>query len=183
MAILEEQLLDLGYTELFLRLSDEHLLAIWEPPNAPAQLAQLVLDDSASDEARFLAAEILFRKQENFPPQDSKERLGRLYAIALQNAQSGNLWGLPGYLDSLPAEHYVSLGESALATLMPLLDDEREVLYEGSREATYGNSYRYRVKDFAAFYISQILDIPYEVHVEPTERDAEIEPLRSDMPE
>jgi len=176
---LEKQLLDLGYTNLFLRLNEKDLYAIWEQANAPEQLARLVFDESASHEARFLAAEILFRKQETFPAQDSVERLAKLYAIALQNAQSGNLWGLPGHLDSLPAEHYVSLGESAIPTLIPLLRDEREVVYEGSWQATYGNRYRYRVKEFAAFYISQILDIPYEVHVEPTERDAEIERLRS----
>lgn len=176
---LEKQLLELGYTDLFLRLNDEHLSAIWKQDDAPEQLARLVFDESASHEARFLAAEILFRKQESFPAQDGVERLAKVYGIALQNAQIGNLWGLPGYLDGLAGEHYVSLGEPAIPTLIPLLRDEREVFYEGSREATYANAYRYRVKDFAAFYISQILDIPYEIHLKPTERDVEIERLRS----
>ena len=49
---------------------------------------------------------------------------------------------------------------------------------DGSKEATVGNGYQYRVKDFAAFYIAKIIDTPIAFHRDPADRDAAIEELR-----
>ena len=61
------------------------------------------------------------------------------------------------------------------------MDDDRRVYYAGSQEATFGNSYRYRVKDLAAFYISQIGNSPFEVDEAPRKRDEEIEKLKNTL--
>ncbi len=178
---IERLLLDAGYTNLFLRFNDDHIDDIWNRRGAAGHLEELVIDDSADIHARFLAAEILHAKQADYPPQSAETALASIYANALETTEMANLWGLPGELDAAPAKHFVALGEAAIPALSELLQNEREIIYAGSREATYGNSYNYRVKDVAAFYLSQILDIPYEVHLDPSERDSEIERLRLDM--
>jgi hypothetical protein len=176
------QLVDLGYLELFLRYDDQTLNGVWNQPNAPAELANLVMDSSASSQARFLAAEILFYKDKSYPSDAAKPTLAQIYATALVENYTGiaNPWGLPGYLDSV-GEHVVDLGDAAVPALVPLLDDETPLLYGGSQEATLGNSYGYRVKDMAAFFISRIKGIAYTVYQTAAERDAEIENLKTKL--
>jgi hypothetical protein len=89
----------------------------------------------------------------------------------------GNPWGLPGELDGDAGRHLVSLGEAAAVALEPLLDDERRVPYWGSQEATWGNSFAFRVKDFAAFFVSAIRGRPYVLHTDPSARDGDIQKL------
>jgi hypothetical protein len=38
--------------------------------------------------------------------------------------------------------------------------------YQGSKEATIGNAYGYRIKDFAAYYIGRILGVPLKYYPE-----------------
>ena len=60
-----------------------------------------------------------------------------------------------------------------------LLEDSNGlILYEGSQEATMGNSYQYRIKDIAAFYLSKITNIPIQFYQDFEKRDAEIERLK-----
>jgi hypothetical protein len=50
---------------------------------------------------------------------------------------------------------FVVLGEAAVPALVRLLDNAgTPLIYDGSKEATVGNADHYRVKDFAAFYLS-----------------------------
>ena len=42
-----------------------------------------------------------------------------------------------------------------------------------------GNSYAFRVKDFAAFFLSKIRGRPYVLHTDPAARDAYINALKS----
>jgi hypothetical protein len=141
------------------------------------------MDDSANPEARFLAAEILYDRASNFPPESVKAALAEIYTTALAQDYIGvaNPWGLPGSHEVV-GRHLVELGEVAVPKLIPLLDDETILLYEGSKEATLGNSYAYRVKDFAAYFISQIRGIDYPVHQTQAERDAEIDRLKTKLP-
>ena len=62
-----------------------------------------------------------------------------------------------------------------------LLSDEFLVVPGLSEEAIIGNSYGYRVNDFAAFFISQICHLPYVVDKRPQERDGEIDRLRASL--
>ena len=45
------------------------------------------------------------------------------------------------------------------------------------REATVGNGARYRIKDFAAFYLARLIRFSLPTHTDPAERDAEIAKL------
>ena len=182
MAGYADRLTSLGYAGLFLSLDDGPLTAFWHEAGTPEALAQLSADSSADAEARFLAAEVLFRKHPDYPAEPHRAALAPVYAEALRRSRLANIWGMPGELDGPAGQHLVALGEPAVPALAPLLDDMRQVFYSGSEEATVGNSYRYRVKDFAAFFISQILRLPYTVHQTPQERDTEIERLRAALP-
>jgi len=129
-------------------------------------------------DVRFLAAEVLFWKMPGYPPEDDRSPLAPVYAAALRAARMGNPWGLPGELDGPSGQHVVQLGAPAVADLIPLLGDSRRVPYAGSQDATFGNSYAYRVKDFAAFFIARVRNLPYTVHEDPRARDSEIDELR-----
>jgi hypothetical protein len=178
MTEIANRLTGLGYNGLFLTLDNAQLDALWATQGAPEALTQLASDPGADSAARFLAAEVLFRKQRSYPPKAAHTDLAAVYAEALRQARLANIWGMPGQLDGPAGQHLVALGEPAAAALIPLLDDSRRVIYGGSEEATEGNSYAYRVKDFAAFFISQIRKLRYSVDKTPAQRDAAIERLR-----
>ncbi len=178
---LADRLMAIGYIGLFQGPDEEALRTLWNEPGVPEALATLAGDPEAPTLARFLAAEILFDKQEKYPPEEQKKQLASVYATALaQNfTEAANTWGLPGILGGLAGEHFEALGGAAIPELASLLDDDRRVYYEGSQEATLGSSYGYRVKDLAAFYISKIRNIPFELDEDPIKRDKEIEKLKS----
>jgi hypothetical protein len=175
-----KKLTDLGFIELFHRLTPEALESIWNLPGAAKTLEQVAVNPDVSKLASFLAAEILFRKQADYPPAQAKQQLAETYAIALASnyPQLTNAWGMPGRLDGLAGQHLVALGEAIVPDLNPLLKNATAMIYSGSREASEGNRFHYRVKDFAAFFISQILGLHFEVHEDPSRRDEEIKRLQ-----
>jgi len=177
---LADELSGLGYLELFLRLDDTALDQIWQQPGAPEELRRLALRSDTPSLSGFLAAEVLFTRDPTFPAPAERGVLASLYAEALRQNMTGmaNPWGLPGDLDGPVAAHVLALGDAAVETLTLLLDDEADLQYGGSEEATVGNSYNYRVKDEAAALIAELIGVPYPVHLDPQDRDAEIGLLR-----
>lgn len=180
--ILCRRLTAIGYVELF-EGSDEELSSIWNQKQAPDRLAEIVRDDSAPSLARFIAAEILFDKLETFPQQEVREQVAELYALALADnyTETGNTWGLPGSFEGFTGEHVLSLTDAAVPALRPLLGNASRIYYEGSKEATLGNSCQYRVKDLAAFYLSVLNNIPLELDPDPVKRDTAIATLQAAM--
>jgi hypothetical protein len=160
----------------------QHELAVervWSQPGNPAALEALVRDPAAPPKARFLAAEVLFAKDVFFIDRVGRPLVARLYAEALAKRYTphGNAWGLLWEDDGLgeAGGRFLVLGSEAIPALAELLDDDTVVAdYEGSEEATLGNRARYRVKDFAAYYISRIRGEALPVHGDPAARDGEI---------
>ncbi|MCB1943926.1 MAG: hypothetical protein KDI53_18075 [Candidatus Accumulibacter sp.] len=179
---LAAELATLGYVDLFMRADTEHQDRLWNRPNGSLELEALAVGPGVPWEARFLAAEVLFRKQAGFPRKDQRDTLAPAYVEALRNASMANPWGLPGELDGSAGQHLVSLGEGAAVELAGLLDDARRLPYWGSQEATWGNSFAFRVKDFAAFFLSVIRGQPYLLHTDPDARDADIRKLARSPP-
>lgn len=148
------------------------------------QLLDDVLDDPAvPDEARFIAAEVFFRKDISFMQRHSPAKIAAIYANALRNDFTGmaNSWGLLyDHQDDGPVGiAFLTIGEKAIPALCALLDDETTPLrYQGSIEAAVGNGYGYRTKDFAAYYIERILGKPLRFHRDTAARDEEIERLK-----
>ena len=162
--------------------------AFWSEPNSRQNLENLVRDTSASPLARFLACEVLFEKEFLFIGSVGPEVIAPVYTYALQNNLTGlaNSWGLLyEHNDVGPVgSNLTTLGQEALPAILELLNDERVLLeYEGSEEATVGNAYKFRIKDFAAYYISKITRKPLAYHADTAARDKAIEALRATLNE
>ena len=177
---LANQLSELGYIGLFQQADEGALESIWNTPGAPGVLETLALSPQAPMLPRFLATEVLFYKE---GPRLEEQKLARVYAAALANnfTETANPWGLPGVLEGLAGEHLLAIGEPMVPELLHLLDNDQRVYYEGSKEATLGHHHGYRVKDLAAYYISKIRHIPFEMDEDPRERDQKIEMLKDSL--
>jgi hypothetical protein len=173
-------LLDEGYVGLFMRSDESAAEKIWNRAGSPDRLHDLALHSAGPSLARFLAAEVLFVKDLEFPPAQARELLAGLYAQALAGGFTvmANPWGLPGALDGPVVVHLLSLGDAVLQPLSHLLDDDAELSYSGSKEATVGNSFGFRVKDLAATVICATLGLPFQSTRDRTSRDALIAQLR-----
>jgi hypothetical protein len=177
---LAARLTELGYQELFLFLDRSSLQELWTSPGGPARLRDVAEDPAADPSARFLAAEAVWERDPADPPRAAD--LGAVYAAALRDATTGvaNPWGLPGAGNGVVAGHVAALDpRSAAPPFVALLADDAEVLYAGSQEATDGNRYRYRVKDIAAELVARLLGLPYDVLLDPADRDTAIDRLRT----
>jgi hypothetical protein len=162
---------------------DNSISAIWSQPGNPQLLEDILNDPQASGRARLIAAEVLFAKDFSFIDRTSRPGLARLYAEALVKRYTGhaNAWGLlwDGNDAGPVGGRFILLGADAIPALVALLEDDTVVdWYAGSEEATVGNGYKYRIKDFAAFYLSRIVVKPIAFHAQPADRDREIATLR-----
>jgi len=190
LAGLSRKLLELGFRDLFLRMDEDQIDALWTA--SAADLARLVRATGEDPQARFLAAEILFRKHPGFPGADLRPVLAPIYAEAVaQTGRTtgpwqlrGNQWGFLYQGDDVGplGRHLLALGADAAAALRPLLDNRDHVLYEGSQEATLGNSLMYRVNDVAAYYLGRLVSRPVAFHRDLKDRDAEIQRLARSLP-
>jgi len=170
-----------GYGALFQSTDELMLDAVWNDPLYREVLPLLVVDREQEPLVRFLAAEIMFSRDDSYPPEEHRTALPGIYAQALADnfAGTANAWGIPGLLDGVLGEHVMALGESAVPVFSPLLQDERRVYYAGSKEATYADAWSFRVKDLAAYYISQIRNFPFPVEQSSAERDRTIRHLQT----
>lgn len=181
---LAEKLLSGHYGALFYYPQREMTIdRIWSEPGNPEALKGLVKDTGASGKARFLAAEVLFARDVFFIDIVGRPMVARLYGEALAHGYTGlaNSWGLLWEHDDVGevGSRFLVLGEAAVPVLTELLDDATVVdTYEGSEEATVGNRYRFRIADFASYYLSRITGIPVPFHRDPAQRPAEIAQLK-----
>ena len=166
-------------------IHDQIIVDIWSEAGGVAPLKAIVINEEAPTKARLLACEVLMQNDFTFlRDEDVKiDRVAAIYTDALVNntTDMANSWGLLyKHRDEGPIGiMLVMLGEEAIPELVKLLDNETIHLYDGSKEATIGNSYRFRVKDFAAYYICRIKNIEAVYHETHAARDTEIEKLKT----
>lgn len=182
-----QKLTEREFGEFFIYpMHDETIDEIWSDPSRH-QLLDNVLDDPASsDEAKFLACEVFFKKDILFMQRHSPEKVAEIYAKALSNDFTGmaNSWGLlyEHQDEGTVGIAFLTIGARAIPALSKLLDDDRTHLtYEGSIEATVGNGYGYRIKDFAAYYIGRILGTPLKYYPSLADRDEQINALKKQL--
>jgi hypothetical protein len=192
--IMQTQISDLAhklttgaYGDFFVSSAPDHTIErVWADPQNRPVLEALVADAGQSMAARFLAAEVLFTRDFTFTARVGAALVGEIYARALEQNLTGmaNSWGLLyEQRDAGPVGiRFVMLGEPAVPALSRLLDnDSAQLVYAGSKEATVGNGYRYRVKDFAAYYLGEIRRVPVMFHQELAARDHEIARLKEQL--
>jgi hypothetical protein len=153
--------------------------AVWQGGARRTELEQVAGDASRSPLERLLAAEVLWRCD---APRAS---FGEIYARALVISSAdlpANLWGFLYYDDDdgpLGAR-LLATGDAAVPELIRLLDDPAPMAYEGSRDAMLGNSFHYRVKDAAGYFLAKIRGVDITFHTDQEARDSELERLRAD---
>jgi len=162
-------------------IQDQIINTVWEAAGADI-LKKILIDKEAPMKARFLVSEVLFTKSFGFVVEVGEELVAKIYANAMANNLTGmaNSWGLLyEYNDEGPVGiNWLLLREAAIPELFKLLDNETIHMYHGSEEATIGNGYQFRVKDFAAYYICKIKNIEAVYHETHAARDIEIEKLK-----
>jgi hypothetical protein len=182
---LAEKLISREYGEFFIYpMHDETIDKIWENTNDHALFDNILSDSSINFEAKFLVCEIFFRKDILFMQRHDPEYIAEIYAQALVQNYTGmaNSWGLlyKENDDGTVGVAFVIIGEKSIPALVGLLDNESQSLeYLGSIESTIGNSYKYRIKDFAAYYLGRILAKPLEYFSDYQKRDEQIESLKA----
>jgi hypothetical protein len=174
---LQTRLRELGYLELFQRMDERAVTALWKDPDA---LVRLALDGDADPLARFLAADIDLENDPSRFSEEDRHAIAHVYADALreQVTSSANEWSFPDGFAGRAGGHLIALGTAAVAALRPLLDDDKRVTYEGSQEGMFGRSYQFRIKDLAALFVSKILGHPFPDDKNPRVRDAAIATLK-----
>jgi len=101
---------------------------------------------------------------------------------ALKSSKWLNDWGSLSPSESFDGESARALletGRAALAFLAPILNDSKDALLFGSKEATASTVYSYRRKDFAYRYASLILEHSPSFSSDVKERDKRIESLKA----
>jgi hypothetical protein len=185
---IEKELIDLGYRSLFRFLHADVDNKIWKSGANQDKLKNIIFKSKGSLLGRFLAAETL-RYYKVDLDDTYNEKLGEIYVYALEKSNMddddfigipANSWGFLYRNDDAGnlGQKLIRYGEIVIPDLIKLLDIQGKVLYIGSQDATIGNSYQYRIKDFAAFYISKIKDIPMTFYQDLEKRDLEIERLK-----
>jgi hypothetical protein len=163
---------------------DPQVSAVWaEFPDARAYVA-LVEDVRRPAAVRFAAALMLRSEGEAQFKLADPHAIAQVFAAALQHNLAGYAfsWGwlwAPGDALGLLGQVFVEIGRPAERALEPLLDDATaRDTYLGSEEATEMAMRRYRVKDFAAFYLARIAnrELPWEPDL--ARRDEQIARLR-----
>lgn len=158
---------------------------VWAEAEGVAPLKAVVLDKKATTKARLIAHEILLKKEFTYLRDKDVDisSIAQIYAAALAENSTGmaNSWGLLYEHDDMgPVGYFFGhLGEEGLIALVHLLDNTTSHQYHGSEEATVGNAYKFQVRDFAAYYISRILNVPSPYQAKRADRDQEIERLRA----
>jgi len=111
--------------------------------------------------------------------------LYRLDTDACYNAWGLHIYGEDGHIASGLGREAVALGDAMVPGLAARLDDRREGFIEGSEDATIASIYGWRVCDYAAIMLVEILgedagDLRSE---DPAARDRRIEELKARLGE
>jgi hypothetical protein len=113
---------------------------------------------------------------------DDKSYLGvpselraKILTNALERSKYFNVWGLPNFYLEDTSRAMVETGRSAAPELKRMLSDTRPAPVFGSQEAMVYQQYKYRVCDYALFFLEQIAGKQdFRLPVSPAERDAVI---------
>jgi hypothetical protein len=190
-----KHLKEAGYSGLFQYGERSLADSIWLEGKNRNFLVQIVLNSELEDYVRLLATEVLYSKSTDFPRVDLQEALAYIYSQALMASGksskffiAGNQWGYMYFSDKSGisdygnmGKHLIDTGKAAIPYLVKLLNNGEMLEYEGSQEATLGNSLKYRIKDAAAYYIGKMTSIAVQFYTNFPERDAEIERLKEKL--
>jgi hypothetical protein len=101
------------------------------------------------------------------------ETRAKVLTDALQASKTFNTWGLPNVYLQDASNAMVEAGRSAVPALERLLHETRPAPLFGSKEYMLAQQYKYRLCDYALFFLKRIGgDVQFKVPTSPEERDA-----------
>lgn len=182
-----QKLIDYAWGEMFYYPSHEEIIdSIWDDSHEGDLLDKILWDKNIDKKARFITCEVFFRKDVFFMERHPAEEISGIYTNALINDYTGmaNSWGLL-YEEQDDGEvgiAFLTIGLESIPSLFSLLDNtDVSLMYHGSEEATIGNSRKYRIKDFAAYYLGGLLEIPLVFYTDCKKRDEQIDELKKEI--
>ena len=157
---LREPFNSLAYRELKTRTNVD--------PNA---LTALVTEN---ENAGGLLPLLLLRKLDNKAYMDvSAETRAKVLTDALQASRTFNTWGLPGVYLQDASDAMFEAGRSTVPALKRMLSDTRPAPLFGSKEYMLAQRYKYRLCDYALFFLKRIEgDAQFTLPTTSEERDA-----------
>lgn len=182
-----KSLVERKFGEFFIYpIHNETINKIWNDTTNHKLLDEVLNGTNTSNEAKFLASEVLFQKDILFLQRHNPKKIAEIYTQALVNNYTGmaNSWGLlyNHEEEGTVGIAFLTLRNNAIPSLTSLLEDSSiSLYYKGSEEATIGNSYKYRIKDFAAYYIGRIIGNPLKYYSTYEERDIQIQELKKNL--
>jgi hypothetical protein len=116
---------------------------------------------------------VLLRAQDNKAYTDvSAETRAKVLTDALQASKNFNTWGLPGVYLEDASDAMIEAGRSAVPALKRMLGDTRPAPLFGSKEHMVSLQYKYRLCDYALFFLRRIGgDAQFTLPKTPEERD------------
>jgi len=116
---------------------------------------------------------------------DEKSYLGlpselraKILTNALERSKYFNVWGLPNFYLEDASRAMIETGKSAVPALKRILSDMRPAPVFGSQEAMVYQQYKYRLCDYALFFLEQIAGKrDFRMPVSPAERDVVIKEM------
>jgi len=175
-------------TELLQKLMEQSK-AQREPFNSPAyrelkdrrdvDSKALVALMKQNNNAGGLLPLLLLRKLDNKSYLEvSVELRAKILTDALQGSKVFNEWGLPNFYLEDASRAMIEAGKSTSPALKRLLSDTRPAPVFGSQEHMVYQQYKYRVCDYALFFLEQIAGKQdFRMPVSPAERDAAIKQM------
>jgi hypothetical protein len=176
-----------GYDKIFSEKEGALADSLWNMTDGEEILKRVAYRNGSNRTQRFLAAEIVFRKDKNYPPKEDKQLLHDLshaYANALSYdyAPYGEYWGSLEH-DSIGicGEHLLRIGKAAIPELTQQTLNQEFDFYLDYKSGYVGTQYGARKKDHAAFFISRLLNEPYIFNKDKEGRNTDIEILREKL--
>jgi hypothetical protein len=117
---------------------------------------------------------LLLRKLDNKAYMDvSAETRAKVLTDALQASKNFNTWGLPGVYLEDASNAMIEAGRSAVPALKRMLGETRPAPLFGSKEYMLAQQYKYRLCDYALFFLKRIGgDAQFTLPTTSEERDA-----------
>jgi len=119
---------------------------------------------------------LLLRKLDNKAYMDvSAETRAKVLTDSLQASKTFNTWGLPGVYLEDASNAMIEAGRSAVPALKRMLSETRPAPLFGSKEYMLAQQYKYRLSDYALFFLKRIQgDVQFKLPASSEERDAQI---------
>jgi hypothetical protein len=122
---------------------------------------------------------LLLRKLDNKAYMDvSAETRAKVLTDALQTSKNFNTWGLPDVYLEDASNAIIEVGPSAVPALRRMLGEMRSAPLFGSKEYMLAQHYKYRLCDYALFFLKRIEgDARFTLPTTSEERDALIKQM------